>query len=134
MNRTLLTGLFFNFQSSCSSQNHFIKSFSLCPCFLIIVFHRIIVCLWLNQVSELTSGNIFCEPPTMPTKPWNNLTRFQFCTFLCALQELDEFWVYRALLVELTKKLTYCVKAELIPLMEVTGVLEVSSFPVSQLK
>ncbi|KAK2115953.1 hypothetical protein P7K49_006579 [Saguinus oedipus] len=39
-------------------------------------------------------------------------------------QELEEFWVYRALLVELTKKLTYCVKAELIPLMEVTGVLE----------
>nr|XP_025743292.1 helicase POLQ-like isoform X6 [Callorhinus ursinus] len=39
-------------------------------------------------------------------------------------QELEEFWVYRALLGELTKKLTYCVKAELIPLMEVTGVLE----------
>ncbi|XP_048640685.1 helicase POLQ-like isoform X1 [Marmota marmota marmota] len=39
-------------------------------------------------------------------------------------EELEEFWVYRALLVELTKKLTYCVKAELIPLMEVTGVLE----------
>ncbi|XP_044801638.2 helicase POLQ-like isoform X2 [Bubalus bubalis] len=39
-------------------------------------------------------------------------------------EELEEFWVYRALLGELTKKLTYCVKAELIPLMEVTGVLE----------
>ncbi|XP_036083668.1 helicase POLQ-like isoform X2 [Rousettus aegyptiacus] len=39
-------------------------------------------------------------------------------------EELEEFWVYRALFVELTKKLTYCVKAELIPLMEVTGVLE----------
>ncbi|XP_023568812.1 helicase POLQ-like isoform X8 [Octodon degus] len=39
-------------------------------------------------------------------------------------EELEEFWVYRALLVELTKKLTYCVKAELIPLMEVSGVLE----------
>ncbi|XP_037386278.1 helicase POLQ-like isoform X2 [Talpa occidentalis] len=39
-------------------------------------------------------------------------------------EELEEFWVYRALLVELTKRLTYCVKAELIPLMEVTGVLE----------
>ncbi|XP_040148136.2 helicase POLQ-like isoform X3 [Ictidomys tridecemlineatus] len=39
-------------------------------------------------------------------------------------KELEEFWVYRALLVELTKKLTYCVKVELIPLMEVTGVLE----------
>ncbi|XP_052055551.1 helicase POLQ-like isoform X2 [Apodemus sylvaticus] len=39
-------------------------------------------------------------------------------------EELEELWVYKALLVELTKKLTYCVKAELIPLMEVTGVLE----------
>ncbi|XP_076999078.1 helicase POLQ-like [Tamandua tetradactyla] len=39
-------------------------------------------------------------------------------------EELEEFWVYRALFAELTKKLTYCVKAELIPLMEVTGVLE----------
>uniref|UniRef100_A0A5F9DDR3 Helicase POLQ-like n=1 Tax=Oryctolagus cuniculus TaxID=9986 RepID=A0A5F9DDR3_RABIT len=39
-------------------------------------------------------------------------------------EELEEFWVYRALLVELIKKLTYCVKAELIPLMEVTGVQE----------
>ncbi|KAM9742408.1 helicase POLQ-like isoform 3-T3 [Dama dama] len=39
-------------------------------------------------------------------------------------EELEEFWAYRALLGELTKKLTYCVKAELVPLMEVTGVLE----------
>ncbi|XP_061439126.1 helicase POLQ-like isoform X3 [Rhineura floridana] len=39
-------------------------------------------------------------------------------------EELNEFWVYKALLTELTKRLTYCVKAELIPLMEVAGVLE----------
>ncbi|XP_060542967.1 helicase POLQ-like isoform X3 [Pantherophis guttatus] len=39
-------------------------------------------------------------------------------------EELDEFWVYKALLPELTKRLSYCVKAELIPLMEVAGVLE----------
>ncbi|KAM8808220.1 helicase POLQ-like [Eudromia elegans] len=39
-------------------------------------------------------------------------------------EELEEFWVYKALLTELTKRLTYCVKAELIPLMEVAGVLE----------
>ncbi|KYO42730.1 helicase POLQ-like isoform X2 [Alligator mississippiensis] len=48
-----------------------------------------------------------------------------FCS--CVLhfcEELEEFWVYKALLTELTKRLTYCVKAELIPLMEVAGVLE----------
>ncbi|NXK53348.1 HELQ Helicase, partial [Chauna torquata] len=39
-------------------------------------------------------------------------------------EELEEFWVYKALLAELTKHLTYCVKTELIPLMEVAGVLE----------
>uniref|UniRef100_A0A8C5M1F1 Helicase, POLQ like n=1 Tax=Leptobrachium leishanense TaxID=445787 RepID=A0A8C5M1F1_9ANUR len=38
--------------------------------------------------------------------------------------ELDEFWPYKSLLIEVTKRLSYCVKAELIPLMEVTGVLE----------
>lgn len=43
---------------------------------------------------------------------------FHFC------EELEEFWCYKALLLEVTKKLTYCVKAELIPLMEVAGVLE----------
>ncbi|KAK6494469.1 helicase POLQ-like isoform X1 [Huso huso] len=39
-------------------------------------------------------------------------------------EELEEFWAYRALFIELTKRLTYCVKAELIPLMEVAGILE----------
>uniref|UniRef100_A0A3Q0SMI8 Helicase, POLQ like n=1 Tax=Amphilophus citrinellus TaxID=61819 RepID=A0A3Q0SMI8_AMPCI len=48
-----------------------------------------------------------------------------FCS--CVLhftQELEEFWPLRALLAELTRRLSYCVKAELIPLMEVAGVLE----------
>ncbi|XP_072261435.1 helicase POLQ-like isoform X4 [Pyxicephalus adspersus] len=39
-------------------------------------------------------------------------------------KELEEFWAYKALLQDVTKKLSYCVKAELIPLMEVAGVLE----------
>ncbi|XP_053317689.1 helicase POLQ-like [Spea bombifrons] len=39
-------------------------------------------------------------------------------------EELDEFWAYKTLLLEVTKRLSYCVKAELIPLMEVAGVLE----------
>ncbi|MEQ2231039.1 hypothetical protein ILYODFUR_035289 [Ilyodon furcidens] len=48
-----------------------------------------------------------------------------FCS--CVLhftEELEEFWPYKALLMELTRRLSYCVKAELIPLMEVAGVLE----------
>ncbi|XP_029455358.1 helicase POLQ-like isoform X2 [Rhinatrema bivittatum] len=39
-------------------------------------------------------------------------------------EELDEFWAYKPLLIEVTKRLTYCVKPELIPLMEVAGILE----------
>ncbi|XP_069834288.1 helicase POLQ-like isoform X2 [Dendropsophus ebraccatus] len=39
-------------------------------------------------------------------------------------EELDEFWAYKALFLDVTKKLSYCVKSELIPLMEVAGVLE----------
>ena len=46
-------------------------------------------------------------------------------------QELEEFWPFKALLSELTRRLTYCVKAELIPLMEVTGVMEVRVQPIS---
>ncbi len=44
---------------------------------------------------------------------------------VCPFQELEEFWAYKALLSELTRRLTYCVQAELIPLMEVAGVMEV---------
>ncbi|KAF3701621.1 Helicase POLQ-like [Channa argus] len=48
-----------------------------------------------------------------------------FCS--CVLhftEELEEFWPFKALLMELTQRLSYCVKAELIPLMEVAGVME----------
>ncbi|XP_038589066.1 helicase POLQ-like isoform X1 [Micropterus salmoides] len=48
-----------------------------------------------------------------------------FCS--CVLhftEELEEFWPFKALLTELTRRLSYCVKAELIPLMEVAGVME----------
>ncbi|XP_059821307.1 helicase POLQ-like isoform X1 [Hypanus sabinus] len=39
-------------------------------------------------------------------------------------EELEEFWAYRALFTNLTQKLSYCVKPELIPLMEISGVQE----------
>ncbi|XP_010076614.1 PREDICTED: helicase POLQ-like, partial [Pterocles gutturalis] len=53
----------------------------------------------------------------------NSAASFASCV-LHFCEELQEFWVYKALLTELTKQLTYCVKTELIPLMEVAGVLE----------
>ncbi|KAM4635116.1 helicase POLQ-like isoform 2-T2 [Polymixia lowei] len=48
-----------------------------------------------------------------------------FCS--CVLhfsEEFEEFWPFKALLEELTRRLSYCVQAELIPLMEVAGVME----------
>ncbi|XP_076020488.1 helicase POLQ-like isoform X2 [Genypterus blacodes] len=48
-----------------------------------------------------------------------------FCS--CVLhftEELEEFWPFKALLTELVRRLSYCVTAELIPLMEVAGVME----------
>ncbi|KAK0141350.1 Helicase POLQ-like [Merluccius polli] len=48
-----------------------------------------------------------------------------FCS--CVLhftEEFEEFWPFKALLAELTRRLSYCVTAELVPLMEVAGVLE----------
>ncbi|NWW44873.1 HELQ Helicase, partial [Pedionomus torquatus] len=53
----------------------------------------------------------------------NSAASFTSCV-LHFCEELEEFWVYKALLTELIKQLTYCVKTELIPLMEVAGVLE----------
>lgn len=48
------------------------------------------------------------------------------CSLSFHNQELEEFWPFKALLTELTRRLSYCVRAELIPLMEVAGVMEVS--------
>ncbi|XP_028319414.1 helicase POLQ-like [Gouania willdenowi] len=46
------------------------------------------------------------------------------CCVLHFTEELEEFWPFRALLTELNRRLSYCVRAELIPLMEVSGVAE----------
>nr|XP_046232064.1 helicase POLQ-like isoform X3 [Scatophagus argus] len=53
----------------------------------------------------------------------NSSSAFCSCVLHFA-EELEEFWPYKALLTELTRRLSYCVKAELIPLMEVAGVME----------
>ncbi|XP_068609093.1 helicase POLQ-like [Brachionichthys hirsutus] len=48
-----------------------------------------------------------------------------FCS--CVLhftEELEEFWPFKALLTVLMRRLTYCVRVELVPLMEVAGVME----------
>ncbi|XP_059214014.1 helicase POLQ-like [Centropristis striata] len=48
-----------------------------------------------------------------------------FCS--CVLhftEELEELWPFKSLLAELTRRLSYCVTAELVPLMEVAGVME----------
>ncbi|KAJ3606081.1 hypothetical protein NHX12_028124 [Muraenolepis orangiensis] len=48
-----------------------------------------------------------------------------FCS--CVLhftEEFEEFWPFKSLLAELSRRLSYCVTAELVPLMEVAGVLE----------
>ncbi|KAM9338526.1 helicase POLQ-like [Symphorus nematophorus] len=74
------------------------------------------------------------------TNLWNVADRFQLsrgfvqtllssasafcCCVLHFTEELEEFWSLRALLSELTRRLSYCVKAELVPLMEVVGVME----------
>ena len=64
------------------------------------------------------------------TAPKARLQTFDLSVLLLSvpLQELEELWAFRALLTELTRRLTYCVQAELIPLMEVAGVMQVRWF------
>nr|XP_023409074.1 helicase POLQ-like isoform X5 [Loxodonta africana] len=91
------------------------------------IVNRLYLSFILNTLLKETNIWSVSEKYNMPRGYIQNLLTGAASFSSCVLhfcEELEEFWVYRALLVELTKKLTYCVKAELIPLMEVTGVLE----------
>ncbi|XP_040823413.1 helicase POLQ-like isoform X1 [Ochotona curzoniae] len=91
------------------------------------VVNRLYLSFVLYALLKETNVWSVAEKFNMPRGYIQNLLTGAASFSSCVLhfcEELEEFWVYRALLVELTKKLTYCVKAELIPLMEVTGVLE----------
>lgn len=52
------------------------------------------------------------------------------CVFL--LQELNEFWGVYLLLEAMVKKLSYTASLELVPLMEVPGVKQVSAKPIGK--
>nr|XP_034347730.1 helicase POLQ-like isoform X2 [Arvicanthis niloticus] len=91
------------------------------------VVNRLYLSFVLYSLLKETNVWSVSEKFNMPRGYIQNLLMGAASFSSCVLhfcEELEEFWVYKALLVELTKKLTYCVKAELIPLMEVTGVLE----------
>ncbi|XP_048219797.1 helicase POLQ-like isoform X4 [Perognathus longimembris pacificus] len=91
------------------------------------IVNRLYLSLVLYTLLKDTNIWSVSEKFNMPRGYLQNLLTGAASFSSCVLhfcEELEEFWVYKALLAELTKKLTYCVKAELIPLMEVTGVLE----------
>ncbi|CAO2639190.1 Helicase POLQ-like, partial [Lemmus lemmus] len=91
------------------------------------IVNRLYLSFVLYSLLKETNVWSVSEKFNMPRGHIQNLLTGAASFSSCVLhfcEELEEFWVYRALLVELTKKLTYCVKAELIPLMEVSGVLE----------
>ncbi|XP_043915230.1 helicase POLQ-like [Protopterus annectens] len=77
----------------------------------------------LKETNLWTVAHKFNMPRGFVQNLLNSTAVFSSCV-LHFCEELEEFWSYRALFTELTKKLTYCVKSELIPLMEISGVLE----------
>lgn len=81
-------------------------------------------CSCVLHFTEVSAQTLSAVKLTQPSKSY-----LQTVETNCSLennQELEEFWPFKALLTELTRKLSYCVRAELIPLMEVAGVMEVS--------
>ncbi|NXY82027.1 HELQ Helicase, partial [Alcedo cyanopectus] len=91
------------------------------------VVNRVYLSFVLYTLLKETNIWSVSEKFNMPRGHVQNLLNSAASFASCVLhfcEELEEFWVYKALLAELTKQLTYCVKTELIPLMEVAGVLE----------
>ncbi|CAH2301640.1 helicase POLQ-like isoform X1 [Pelobates cultripes] len=91
------------------------------------VVNRLYLSFVLYNLLKETDLWIVSTKFNMPRGSVQNLLSSSASFSSCVLhfcEELDEFWAYKTLLQEVTKRLSYCVKAELIPLMEVTGVLE----------
>ncbi|XP_056424742.1 helicase POLQ-like isoform X2 [Hyla sarda] len=86
--------------------------------YLSFILHALVKELDIWTVSEK-----FNMPRGLIQNLLSSSASFSSCV-LHFCEELDEFWAYKALLLDVTKKLSYCVKSELIPLMEVAGVLE----------
>lgn len=89
-------------------------------------------CSCVLHFTEVSSKELSAVELTEPFKCYLQIAETNAYKLL-SHQELEEFWPFKALLTELTRKLSYCVRAELIPLMEVAGVMEVSvdvKFPV----
>ncbi|XP_053559219.1 helicase POLQ-like [Bombina bombina] len=91
------------------------------------VINRLYLSFILYTLLKETDIWFVSEKFNMPRGSIQNLLNSSASFSSCVLhfcEELDEFWAYKTLLQEVTKKLSYCVKSELIPLMEVAGVLE----------
>lgn len=84
-------------------------------------------CSCVLHFTEVLAQIIPAIKLTQPFKTYLQAVKTNANKLLCQNnQELEEFWPFKALLTELAQKLSYCVRAELIPLMEVAGVMEVS--------
>ncbi|KAG7476681.1 hypothetical protein MATL_G00085500 [Megalops atlanticus] len=93
-----------------------------------VVVNRLYLALVLFSLLKETDLWSVSDKFQLPRGFIQNLLSSSSAFSSCVLhftEELEEFWAYKALLTELTRRLTYCVQPELIPLMEVAGVLEV---------
>lgn len=76
--------------------------------------------LW-RQKSLWEVAEKFDQPRGFIQNLLSSTASFGACVYhFC--QELEEFWAYQELLGTFVKRLAYCVSAELLPLMEISGV------------